>query len=104
VATFIPKFVVFLIIVVVGWIGEAENTALTGAALATTAYGGLLGVRLSRAGDVPSEGGTVPGDATPEQIARTLQRQRVLQWITPVLTGALVVLGAQQGEQQRPGQ
>jgi hypothetical protein len=100
VATFIPKFVVFLIIVVVGWIGEAENTALTGAALATTAYGGLLGVRLSRAGDVPSEGGTVPGDATPEQIARTLQRQR----ITPVLTGALVVLGAQQGEQQRPGQ
>ena len=82
----------------------AVKTALTGAALATTAYSGLLGARLSRAGDVPSEGGTVPGDATPEQVAGTQQRLRVLQWITPVLTGALVVLGAQQGEQQRPGQ
>ena len=37
-------------------------------------------------------------------VARIQRRLRVLQWATPVLTGALVVLGAQQGEQQRPGQ
>ena len=29
---------------------------------------------------------------------------RVLQWATPALTGAIVVLGAQQGEQQKAGQ
>jgi hypothetical protein len=29
---------------------------------------------------------------------------RYLQWALPALTGAIVVLGAQQGEQQRPSQ
>jgi hypothetical protein len=29
---------------------------------------------------------------------------KYLQWALPVLTGAIVVLGAQQGEQQRPSQ
>ena len=42
--------------------------------------------------------------ATPDDVARTQQQLPILQWITPVLTGTLVVLGAQQGEQQRPGQ
>jgi len=82
----------------------AVKTALTAAALGTTAYSGLLGAKLGRAADVKTEGGTVPADSTPDDVARTQQRLRILQWITPVLTGALVVLGAQQGEQQRPGQ
>jgi hypothetical protein len=82
----------------------AVKTVLTAAALGATAYSGLLGAKLGRVGDVPAEGGTVPGDATPGDIARSHERLRILQWATPVLTGALVVLGAQQGEQQRPGQ
>jgi hypothetical protein len=81
----------------------AIKTALTLAALGTTAYSGLLGAKLGNA-DVKTEGGTVPADTTPDDVARTQQRLRILQWITPVLTGTLVVLGAQQGEQQRPGQ
>ena len=80
------------------------KTALTAAALGTTVYSGLLGAKLAKAGNVPAEGGTVPGDATPGDVAGTQQRFRILQWATPVLTGALVVLGAQQGEQQRPSQ
>jgi hypothetical protein len=82
----------------------AVKTVLTAAALGTTAYSGLLGAKLAKAADVPAEGGTVPGDATPGDVAATQQRLRILQWATPVLTGALVVLGAQQGEQQRPSQ
>jgi hypothetical protein len=35
-------------------------------------------------------------------VAAIQQQLRILQWATPVLTGALIVLGAQQGEQQRP--
>jgi hypothetical protein len=80
------------------------KTGLTLAALGTTAYSGLLGAKLSKAGDVRTEGGTVPAGTTPDDVARTQQQLRILQWITPVLTGALVVLGAQQGEQQRPSQ
>jgi hypothetical protein len=63
-----------------------------------------IGAKLGSAGDVKTEGGTVPGDDTPEDVARIQRRLRMLQWATPVLTGVLVVLGAQQGEQQRPGQ
>jgi hypothetical protein len=72
--------------------------------MGTTAYSGVLGAKLARAGDVPAEGGTVPGDASPDDVTKIQQQLRILQWVTPVLTGAIVVLGAQQGEQQRPGQ
>jgi len=76
----------------------AIKTVLTVAALGTTAYSGLLGAKLSRAADVETEGGTVPAGTTPDDVAQTQQQLRILQWITPILTGA------QQGEQQRPGQ
>jgi hypothetical protein len=79
------------------------KTALTAAALATTAYSGALGAKLAKTGtDAYTESGTVPSDATPDDVARIQQQLRILQWATPVLTGALIVLGAQQGEQQRP--
>ena len=81
----------------------AVKLALTAAALGTTAYSGVLGAKLAKTGaDAYTEGGTVPSDATPDDVAKIQQQLRVLQWATPVLTGALIVLGAQQGEQQRP--
>lgn len=79
------------------------KTALTVAAIGTTAYSGLLGFKLARAGKVPTDGGTIPSDATPHDVAVVQQQLRALQWVTPALTTAIVVLGAQQGEQQRPG-
>ena len=79
------------------------KTVLTAAALATTAYSGVLGAKLAKAGsDAYTDGGTVPSDTTPDNVAKIQQQLRVLQWATPVLTGALVVLGAHQGEQPRP--
>jgi hypothetical protein len=89
--------------------GVRANTvakvALTGAAMATTAYSGYLGRQIAQAREVPTEGATeaAPGAAS-NGLGTALQRQRVLQWATPVLTGAVIVLGAQQGEQQRGDQ
>ncbi len=81
------------------------KSALTAAALGTTAYSGLLGAKLAKTGtDAYTESGTVPSEATPEDVARIQQQLRIMQWATPVLTGAVIVLGAQQGEQQRPQQ
>ena len=82
----------------------AAKTVLTAAALGSTAYSGALGAKAAAAGDVQAEGGTKPDAATPDEVANAQQKLRIVQWITPVLTGALVVLGAQQGEQQRPGE
>ena len=50
------------------------------------------------------EASTVPNSSTPHRVARSQQQLRVLQWAIPVLTGALIVLGAQQGEQQKPAE
>lgn len=82
----------------------AVKTALTVAAIATTAYSGLLGAKLAKAGRVHAEGGVVPDPETPTDIAASQQALRNLQWVTPVLTAAIVALGSQQGEQQRPSQ
>jgi hypothetical protein len=80
------------------------KTAVTVAALGTTAYSGVLGAKVARAGEVRSEGATVPTDSTPGDVARAQQQLRILQWATPALTAVIVALGAQQGEQQRPSQ
>jgi hypothetical protein len=91
-----------------GQAGVGANTAvkiaLTAAALATTAFSGMLGAKLAKTAgdDTHTEGGTTPSEATPDDVAAIQQQLRILQWATPVLTGALIVLGAQQGEQQRP--
>jgi hypothetical protein len=86
--------------------GAAANalikSVLTAAAIGTTVYSGILGAKIaSEAGSAPVEGGTVPSEGTPDKVAKLQQQQRVLQWITPALTGGILILGAQQGEQQR---
>jgi hypothetical protein len=80
------------------------KTALTAAALAATAWSRALGTRLDQAGEVPVEGGTDPTTDTPEEVAAAQRQLRVLQWVIPVLTGAVLVLNARMGEQQRPAQ
>jgi hypothetical protein len=80
------------------------KTALTGAALAATAWSRALGAKLNEAGQVPVEGGTNPSIDTPEDVAKTQRQLRLLQWAIPALTGAVLVLNARMGEQQRPAQ
>jgi hypothetical protein len=78
------------------------KSVLTAAAIGTTVYSGIVGAKIAtEAGSAPVEGGTVPSEGTPDKVAKLLQQQRVLQWVTPALTGGILILGAQQGEQQR---
>jgi hypothetical protein len=74
------------------------------AALGTTAYARLLGKRLERAGDIPVEGSTTPHVRTPDKVARSQRQLKALQWAIPALTGAVLVVNARMGEQQRPAQ
>ena len=80
------------------------KTALTGAALAATAWSRALGAKLDQAGDVSVEGGTDATTDTPEDVAKAQRQLKVLQWVIPALTGAVLVLNARMGEQQRPAQ
>ena len=88
--------------------GVTANTVtkilLTGAALGATVYSGVLGAKTAQGDRHSVDGATEPSSSTPNDVAAAQQQLRYLQWALPVLTGAIVVLGAQQGEQQRPGQ
>jgi ankyrin repeat protein len=82
----------------------AVKTALTGAALAATAWSRALGAKLDQSGEVPVQGGTDPSGDTPEDVATAQRQLKVLQWVIPALTGAVLVVNARMGEQQRPAQ
>ena len=78
------------------------KTALSAAALGATAYSRMLGQKVSEHHDVPAESGTEPAVGTPSEVAKAQRQLDVLQWVVPALTGALVVVSAFAGEQQRP--
>lgn len=81
----------------------AVKTGVTAGALALSAYGAYLGMKIARAGDqAPAEGATEPDATTPPEVASAQRQLKVIQWATPVLTGTIVALGSQQGEMQRP--
>ncbi|MDJ0337915.1 hypothetical protein [Cryobacterium sp. PH31-O1] len=78
------------------------KTIVTVLAGATTAYSGILGRTIKNHQDEPTHGVTEPADGASDLLASTQRQQRVLQWVTPALTLVVIVLAAQQGEQQRP--
>lgn len=82
------------------------KTALTVAALAVTGYSGLLGRKLRKLedeqGSLSAEDATTPAASTPDEAAAAQRKLSVVQWLIPAVTGALVVVSAKVGEQQRP--
>jgi hypothetical protein len=83
---------------------SAIKTALTVAALAATGYSRMLGMQIEHAGSQPSHGVTEPSEMTPPDIAASQRKIKVLQWVVPALTGALIVVTSFAGEQQKSGQ
>ena len=88
--------------------GVTANTVtklvLTGAAVGATVYSGVLGAKSAEGGGDPIAGATEPTASTPDDVAAAQRQLKYLQWALPVLTGAIIVLGSQQGEQQRSSQ
>ena len=90
-------------------VGQQEsrtNTAIkivvTGLAGASTLASGVLGKKISDHADEGGRGVTEPGSESSPELSSAQRAQKVLQWVTPALVLVVIVLGAQQGEQQRP--
>jgi hypothetical protein len=81
---------------------SAVKTVLTGAALVATGWSRVLGQKVMNAGTPPVQGATEPGPGTPDDVAAAQRQLKALQWVIPALTGALLVVNARMGEQQRP--
>jgi hypothetical protein len=77
------------------------KTVLTGAAMAATAYSRVLGkkIELATSGD-PRD--TEKAERHPIDLDQAQRQLAMIQWAIPALTGAVVVLNALHGEQQRP--
>lgn len=86
--------------------GTRANTwtkaAVTVAAAGITAYSGALGKIVEQESDQGAPGATEPSADASKKLATAQQHLKLAQWAIPVLTGVAIVLGAQQGEQQRP--
>ena len=75
---------------------------LTVLAAGTTLWSAIAGMQMAKHEGEPTEGVTEPGAGSSTELSAAQKQQKVLQWVTPVLTGVLIIMGAQQGEQQRP--
>ena len=86
--------------------GVRANTviklAATGVALGLTAYSRVVAKKIEKAGPVPAQGATEPSSSTPPDVASAQKQLKALQWAIPAVTGVIVVLTSQQGEQQKP--
>ncbi|MBD2762941.1 hypothetical protein IEE92_10335 [Kocuria sp. cx-116] len=78
------------------------KTALTLVGMGLTAYTGVLGTKVGKLAEQGGEGVTEPRAGASEELKKAQKQLKVLQWAVPVVSGAVIVLGAQQGEQQRP--
>ena len=85
-------------------VSTAAKLALTGAALAVTAYSRVQGKKLQDVGMVPVQGATELSQTLPADVAKAQQQLKVCQWVIPALTAGLGVLNVVEGEQQRPSQ
>jgi hypothetical protein len=83
-------------------VNSVLKTVVTIGAGTASVAGGLAGAAILRHADEGAEGTTEPGASASDELAAAQRAEKVTQWVIPLLTGVLLVLSAQQGEQQRP--
>lgn len=79
------------------------KTVLTGAALGVTAYARALGKKIELASS-PEQEKAASADRYPISADTAQGQLSIIKWTIPALTGAIEVLNALHGEQQRPFQ
>ncbi|GGX48446.1 hypothetical protein GCM10010353_72910 [Streptomyces chryseus] len=77
--------------------------ALTGAALAATAYTRVLGKKVELASSPDPRDAEMAAEH-PVNLDQAQRQLALLQWAVPALTAGVLVLNALHGEQQRPEQ
>lgn len=86
--------------------GEPGTTivkaALTLAGMGATYYSWTLGKKVDKLANEGGEGATEPRPGASDELAAAQKQLKVLQWVLPAVSGAVVVLGAKEGELQRP--
>ncbi|GGC79529.1 hypothetical protein GCM10011512_02690 [Tersicoccus solisilvae] len=86
--------------------GAGTNTVVKGAltvvGMGLSLYSGVLGSKIAKHADQGAVGATEPRSNASSELKSAQLQLKALQWVIPVVSGTVIVLGAQQGEQQRP--
>jgi hypothetical protein len=87
--------------------GEARSntvvkTIVTAAAGAASVSAALAGAQIAKHAEEGAKSVTEPSENASAELKTAQRNEKWLQWSIPVLTGVLLVLGAQQSEQYRP--
>ena len=77
------------------------KTGVTVVGALVTLYAGILGGKVEKFSEEGAVGATEPHPAASKELQSAQRQLKVLQWSIPVLSGAVIVLGAQHGELQR---
>lgn len=83
---------------------SAVKAGLTAAGLGVGAWSVALNRKMAAAGPVPVESPTEPGAATPPDVSGVQRQLKAVQWLNPLLAGAVIATASWQSEQQRASQ
>lgn len=78
------------------------KTIVTVAGAGLTLYSGMLGKKVAKLADEGAAGATEPKPGASDELAKAQKQLQTIQWLIPVVSGAVIVLAAHQGEMQRP--
>ncbi|WAP51266.1 hypothetical protein OL239_15670 [Arthrobacter sp. ATA002] len=77
------------------------KTGVTVLGALVTLYAGVVGRKVEKYSEEGAVGATEPHPAASKELQAAQRQLKLLQWCIPVLSGAVIVMGAQQGEMQR---
>ncbi|MHA7141907.1 hypothetical protein ACX80T_10265 [Arthrobacter sp. Sr33] len=83
-------------------VNTTVKSVITVAGMGLSLYSGMLGKKVGELAGEGTAGATEPGAATSDELAKAQKQLGTLQWILPIISAAVIILGAQQGEMQRP--
>ncbi|WP_043444473.1 hypothetical protein [Arthrobacter sp. L77] len=78
------------------------KSVVTVIGMALSLYSGILGKKVGELADQGSAGATEPRPGASDELAKAQSQLKITQWLLPVVSAIVVVLGAKQGEMQRP--
>lgn len=78
------------------------KAGVTVVAAAATLYSGILGGKVEKLSEQGAQGATEPQPGASDELKAAQRQLKILQWCVPVLSGTVIVMGAQHGEMQRP--
>lgn len=85
-----------------GRANTAVHVVLLAAAGASSLTAAIAGSQILKHSQEGAEGVTEPGASSSKELATAQRVEKVTQYLIPVFTGLLIILGAQQGELERP--